>query len=284
MTYISFFELCFALRDYIEDISPTSFLDRRTTLFPTLPLELRELIYHYAILPDAYTPHSHHIDFSAADTVHSHDPHYLHWLPPLCRVNEATRVDASLFLLRITDFTLLYPAHVPSFSRFLATIPYNQGFAALRQLDFQLFSRHQPLPGQSNTYIDFMKRCPGLTKICLKLEVGYLTKVSCTEHSLVMAPTTLWVFGQTRILELEDLLAAYRLARLLELTSVNQVVIEVWPKIHVSSRFSVDSVLVDCAPLVQRVAEWLRDGFGERGRRVCVEVVEASSAGLRWRR
>jgi hypothetical protein len=256
-----------------------------TIPFPTLPLEVREIIYRYAILPEDPTTQSRHISisFSNANSTHGEDPRYLHWLPNLCRVNEATRIDVSLFILRITEFSIMYPAQVPVFTQFLNTFPNNCGFSAVRKLDFQLFSRHQPVAGAGNTYIDFMKRCPNLRQIRIKLEIGYLIRNSCDwSKALVMPPETLWVSHQERIQELDDVIAMYRLEGLLELESLNRLGIEVWPKLRVTDRYGMDNVLVDCMPLMERLAQWLRDGFALRGRQVEVNLTQASSPGLRW--
>jgi hypothetical protein len=256
-----------------------------TTTFPTLPLELREMIYRYAVLPEDPTTQSRHlsISFSSSDSTHGENPRYLHWLPNLCRVNEATRVDVSLFLLRITDFSIMYPAQIPSFIDFLNTFPHNEGFAAIRRLDFQLFARHRPAVGHGNVYFDFMKQCPNLAHVRIKFEAGYLTHNSCDwSKALVMPPETQWVFDQNRIREVDDVVAVYELAGLLELESLISLTVEVWPRVRITDRYGMENVLVDCMPLVERVVEWLRDGFrrGERG--VEVRVVEASSPGLRW--
>jgi hypothetical protein len=256
-----------------------------TTPFFTLPLELREIIYRYATLPEDPTTYSRHlsISFSSADATHGSNPRYLHWLPNLCRVNEATRVEVSLFLLRITDFSIMYPDQVPSFISFLATFPNNSGFAAIRRLDFQLFGRHQPNLGHGNAYIDFMKQCPNLAHVRIKFEVGYLKHNSCDwTKALVMPPETLWVYDQNRIRECDDMVVVYRLAGLLDLESLISLTVEVWPRVRVTDRYGVENVLVDCLPLVERVAEWLRGAFRTRERDVEVRVVEAGSPGLRW--
>ena len=78
------------------------------------------------------------------------------------------------------------------------------------------------------------------------------------------------------------MVAAYRMAELLDLESLITLSIEAWPRVRVTDRHGVENVLVDCMPLVERVAEWLRSGFRSRRRAVEVRVVEAGSPGLRW--
>jgi hypothetical protein len=278
MAYTSFFGLCTALKEYIDDISYTNPPSRCTIPFPTLPLELREIIYRLAIPPFP----SHHLNISAADATYGISPRYPHWLPALCHANEATRIDVSLYLLRVTEFSLLYPAQVACFTHFLDTLPHKTGFSALRRLDFQLFSRHQTDVGQGNVYIDFMKLCPRLTQVCIKFEVGYLTRDDLARNSENELPSTFWAFSGTRILELEQLVDAYQLGGLLELESLIKITVEVWPRIRVGDRWGMEGVLMDCKPLIERLAEWLRSGFEQKGRNVDVYVVEADTPGLRW--
>jgi hypothetical protein len=255
-------------------------------LFANLPLELREIIYRHAILPEDLTSESKPLNFGPADARRGGDPFYLQWLERLCRVNEATRVDVTLYLLRTTEFCLIYPEQAGRFTMFLESLRGNeQGFAAIRKLDFQLFGRYQPSVGIKNTYIELMKRCSGLVKVELKFEVRYLIIDSChwTEN-VVMLPTTLLTFDQTRVRELDGVIDLYRLADLLELESLRKLAIEAWPRIRVNDRYGMENVLVDCAPLIERLVQWLTEGFVARGRDVDVTYVEASSPGLRWSR
>jgi hypothetical protein len=103
-------------------------------------------------------------------------------------------------------------------------------------------------------------------------------------EDVAMLPTTLLTFDQTRVRELNDVIEIYRLEDLLEVESLRKLTIEVWPRIRVNDRHGMENVLVDCAPLIERLVQWLKEGFVARGRDVDVTYVEASSPGLRWSR
>jgi hypothetical protein len=200
-------------------------------------------------------------------------------------VNEATRVDV-IYLLQTTEFCLIYPEQAGRFTIFLESLRGNdQGFAAIRKLDFQLFGRYQPSVGIKNTYIELMKRCLGLLQVELKFEVRYMTVDSCHwTEDVVMLPATLLTFDQTRVRGLDDVIDIYRLADLLEGESLRKLTIEAWPRTRVNDRHGIENVLVDCAPLIERLVQWLTKGFVARGRDVDLTYVEASSPGLRWSR
>lgn len=154
----------------------------------------------------------------------------------------------------------MYPEQAECFTMFLESLSENdQRFAAIRKLDFQLFGRYQPNAGTRNIYIELMKRCTGLTQVTLKFEAGYMTIDSCNWAEDVIIPPTmlwdfdLWTFDQTRIRELEDIIAIYRLDDLLDVESLQTLIIEAWPRIRVSGRHGMQNVLVDCAPLIERL-------------------------------
>lgn len=97
-------------------------LPPQQALLPTLPLELREQIYDHVT-----SPRSNPIIISAADFIYGHDPCLPYFLPRLCHVNEATRVDVGLWYLRSTEFSLLYPQHIEYFANFLNTFEGESG-------------------------------------------------------------------------------------------------------------------------------------------------------------
>jgi hypothetical protein len=251
-------------------------------LFPTLPIEIREQIYSLIIfLKPRTTPHN-YSTVSAADAIHGADPRYPSFLPKLCRVSEATRLEVGLFFIRNTEFGLLYPQHCIYFAQFLRTFPANDGFAAIRRLDFQLFSRHRPDAGQTNAYIELMKKCEGVTEVRMKFEMWYLLK-----HRLDYSSRTQFTLDELEqrsreTLDLDRIVAVYRLEGLLELLGLTRLTIEVWPRIHVFTTVGIITAVPDCWPLMEGLVEWVRKGFAERGRRVEVRLVESGNAGLRW--
>jgi hypothetical protein len=146
-------------------------------LFPALPLELREMIYHHAILPHASPTQPHRVIVSACDAVHNTDPRYPIYLPSLCRVNRATRIEVGVWYIRNTEFGMLWPQYLVHLSQFLSNWPDSAGFAAVRRLDFEAFGRHIPpvIGGvRKNEYIEFMKKCRGLRGVRIKFEITYV--------------------------------------------------------------------------------------------------------------
>ncbi|KAG9186043.1 hypothetical protein G6011_02599 [Alternaria panax] len=268
-------------------MTPANAKAQATIPFPKLPVELRTVIYLEAILPEDLTSQSQPLNLGAADARRGGDPLYLQWLEQLCRVNEATRIDVSSVLLQKAKLCLLYPKEAKRFTLFLESFPQadSQGFAAARNLDFQLFGRHRPSAGIANTYIELMSRCTELRQVQLKFEAEHMITGSCKWiENLKWPPTTLWAFDQTRIRQLEDVIAIYRLADLLELKKLHRLTIEAWPRIRMSDRHTTEDILVDCTPLMVSLAQWLREGFAAKGREVTVSYKEASSPGLRWSR
>ncbi|KAF1915874.1 hypothetical protein BDU57DRAFT_573259 [Ampelomyces quisqualis] len=249
-------------------------------LFPTMPLELRELIYFYALADQ----HQRSITISAADAIHGSPLQCPYYLPKLCRVNEATRIDVGLWFIRTTEFGLLYPHHAIYFAQFLSTFPENTGFASIRRLDFQLFGRHVPQLADGvrdrNAYIDFMKRCTGLTQVRIKFEMWYLLRRRFTEtNSPSYWAASPWT---PEPLSVEGIVELYRLDDLFQLTDLTELTIEVWPKAVTRTAKGVLHVTPNCWPVMEKLAVWIRNGFAERGRKVSIVLSESSNSGLRW--
>ena len=214
----------------VRALAPPPFLK----LLLKLPWELRKNIYYRAMRPED--------------------------LISQCHTDEATRIDVSSVLLQTTRLCLFSPVEVERFSLFLESFPKadNQGFAAVRDLNFQLFGCHRPSAGNDNVYIEFMKRCTELRQVQLKFEVEYMTIDSCTwAENLKQPPTTLWSFDQTRIRRLEDIISMYRLTEVLKLEKLNRLTVKAWPRIRVSDRQAMQDVLVDCTPLIESLVQWL---------------------------
>jgi hypothetical protein len=242
------------------------------TLFLNLPLELRELIYNYALLTNASPKNSNCKTLTTSDLVFSHDPCYPLFLPELCQVDEATRVDVSLWYLRNTEFIILYTHDIVYFSQFLSTFPGNEGFKALRRLDFQLFGRHIPRPGGDSAYISFMSKCPNLRQVKIKFEIWHLLKYSPNK----------WLEDEPATELLDDIESSFRLEGLFGIKSLVKLMIEVFPKTIAKTSTGVKVVVPDCWPAMERVADWSREGFRERRQSVDVELIEGTNSGLRY--
>lgn len=237
-------------------------------LLHKLPVELRDQIYALALPPSP-----HHIIISAADAIHGTDSRYSYFLPLLCRINEATRIDIGLWFIRKIEFSILYPQNIVYFSQFLSTFPNNAGFGSVRRLDFQLFGRHRPMLGEGNAYVEFMKRCPRLSEVRVKFEVW---------HLLQRTPGKWLMPDSERMRLIENIPEAFGLEGLFEVSSLTSLTIEVWPRTVARTSQGVRVVVPNCWGEMERVAEWLRMGFEERGMEIGLRLVESGNAGLRW--
>jgi hypothetical protein len=223
-------------------------------LFPNLPLELRELIYHHALLPDASPKSPNCKTLLASDLVFSCDLHNPSFLPELCKVNEATRIDVGLWYLRNTEFIILYTHDIVYFSQFLSTFPANEGFKALRKLDLEFFGRHRPTPGGDNAYISFMKRCPNLKHVKIKFEIWHLLKHSPNK----------WLEDEPAMEMLDNIESDFGLEGSFEMKRLVKLTIEVFPKTAARTSKGMGVVVPNCWPAMERVAEWIREGIRER--------------------
>lgn len=240
-------------------------------LFPSLPPELRSIIYSYAL------SHPSTITISAADAIYNGPLRHPYYLPHLCRVNKATRIDVGLWFLRTTEFGLLYAQDIVYFVRFLSSFPGNAGFASIRRLDFQLFGRNIPQVKdgvrERNTYIEFMKLCTGLTQVRIKFEMQY--RLSKRGTSSYWGPST-------ELSSVEDIDETFRLEDLFELKELTKIVVEVWPKTLRHMSPSRRHLTLDPWSVMEKVVEWMKEGWEERGRKVRIELVESVNSGLRW--
>jgi hypothetical protein len=250
-------------------------------LFPALPLELREMIYHHAILPHASPTQPHRVIVSACDTVHNTDPRYPIYLPPLCWVNRATCIEVGLWYTRNTEFGTLWPQYLVYLSQFLSNWPDNTGFAAVRRLNFEAFGRHVP-PAigdvRKNEYIGFMKKCRGLWNVRIKFELWHLLKM----YPKLAAPTSADVRELYKILSVEDIIAMYGLQELFELQNLRTLHVEVWPKVFPPSIRGFFEHAPDCWAVMECLVGWLKRGFEDKGMKVEVRLVECANPGVRW--
>jgi hypothetical protein len=251
------------------------------TLFPALPLELREIIYHHAILPNTSPIHPHRVIVSACDAVYNTDPRYPVYLPPLCRVSSATRMEVGLWYIRNTEFGTLWPQYLVYLSQFLSMFPDNAGFAAVRRLKFEAFGRHVPLGIRGvrmNEYLEFMKKCSGLVDVRIKFEIWHLLK----RYPKVAAPMPADLRELYKLPGVQDIIAKYGLQELFELQSLRTLHVEVWPKVSPPSIRGFFEYVPDCWAVMESLVEWLKQGFEDMGMKVDVRLVECANQGMRW--
>lgn len=239
-------------------------------LFPNLPLELRELIYRFALLPENHPPSAHRKDFSAADSICDQNISLPSFLPTLCRVNEATRIQVGLWYIRCTEICILYPATTIHFARFLDTFPNNQGFEAVRRLDFPLFGRHCLGSDEVNPYIELMKRCSRLTEIRLKF--GFLDLV----QKAIYPPAVDWDGGERAMPNLENIVDIYGLRDLFDLRSLTKITILLCPRLRPGLRNKF--LCLSYTTRLEGLRDWLKIGCWEHGNKVSV-VLESDGTG-----
>ncbi|KAF2123369.1 hypothetical protein P153DRAFT_303987 [Dothidotthia symphoricarpi CBS 119687] len=239
--------------------------------FPHLPVELRELIYLFAFLPEPHTPGTYQKTFSAADSIYNRGPLLPCFLPKFCHVNEATRVEVGLWYIRSIEIGILYPANCSYFTRFLNTFPNQQGFEAVRRLEFQLFGRYRVRVDEVNPYIELMKCCPGLMEARIKFRISDFCKPQLC--SSVENPCN------SSILSIQTLVETYRMTDLFDLNRLTKLTIEIWLR----KRTKPETQIVSSHYVLQidQLKDWLKFRFLEQGRRVNVVVESVRTAGVR---
>ncbi|KAF2251339.1 hypothetical protein BU26DRAFT_603782 [Trematosphaeria pertusa] len=278
MSYTNFRGLLTALDGYIDELSPYT-VDLNNTLFPRLPLELRELIYRYiAHPPHQRGPRRTYVSRHAGGALPPWRPL---WLPTICSVNWATWIEAGLYVIRSTEFEIMYPDNLDYFAKFLDTFPGEQGWTAVRRLYFTLFDRNGVFHAKRNGYIDFMHRCTGLTEVTLKFNVRKLL-----DKQTVLLPYValahMNISQSAGFLTLDEVTAMHGLEAIFEVSSLNKVYIDVFPRIYLHAEGLADGVLMDGMELIEELAEWMREGFRRRGRSAAVVVREVRTEGLTW--
>jgi hypothetical protein len=250
------------------------------TLFPALPLEVREQIYHHTLLSHTSPTHPHRVTIGAADTVYNTDPRYPTYLPRLCRIDTTTRIEFGLRFIRNTEFRLLWPQYLVYLSQFLSTYPDNSGFDAVRKLGFEAFGRHIPsIHGgvRKNAYIGFIKKCSGLLNVTIKYEVYYLLK---NWPAMTTTPLSTDELALYKLLNTENIANIYILHGLFELKTLKTLVVEVYPRAFPVSIGGFYEYISDCWPVMEGLVEWLREIFRARGMKVDVSLLEVGNPGM----
>ncbi|KAF2635204.1 hypothetical protein P280DRAFT_523298 [Massarina eburnea CBS 473.64] len=269
---------------HLPTFPPTYTPTPTQTLFPTLPLELREQIYHHIAHPSTPFPAPPgSIKVNMTLSYPYHPALSSAWLPTICAVSPAMWVDAGLWLIRNATFTVGNKGTLALLTAFLDTMPGTQGWDCVRRIHFEGFGRHAPDPGNRNAYIAFMARCPGLVETRLGFEIRDLVVPPPMFFPAWYASTC--IFGVRAdhrgvtvpsVLGLEEVVREYALWDVFELGSVNKITFVlarverfVWFKGNDDGVFEVGESLGG-------VAGGLERGFWERGRRVEVGVEDSS--------
>ena len=118
--------------DQSEQSSSATSTDPALVIFPILPFELRERIYHYILSPKltSLNPLPPFLGLNlTADLTYN-----------ILHLNKATRIEAGTFYLRSRCFQLFSADETQNFQGYLARFPGSQGYEAVRQLSFLAFS------------------------------------------------------------------------------------------------------------------------------------------------
>ncbi|KAF2867501.1 hypothetical protein BDV95DRAFT_598157 [Massariosphaeria phaeospora] len=249
-------------------------------LFPALPLELREEIYRYLVFPTSkprrrggHKLHPHHVLVGMAS---SHGFH-CYQLPSLCALNKPTYYEVGLFFIRNVEFRMLGYQGAINLTRLLDTFPGEQGFAAVRRLSFERWLAGHTAVRDVEEGVPLMKRCTGLSELGLRLTCSNLITTPMLYFQAMEDRET----SEDHLMTLEEVVRRHRFEEILELRSLNKLFLDVFRFMRLAYfRDFFESVLIDCMPLMQELAEWLRRGFSARGMRVEVIVMESTDEGL----
>ncbi|KAF2437581.1 hypothetical protein P171DRAFT_505940 [Karstenula rhodostoma CBS 690.94] len=258
--------------------SPTT---RATNPLSPLPPEIRHLIYAAAYTP---TPH-HHVPLTP------NPPTPPPWLPPICALNRATHLDAALWFITATRFTIALPSAsqtLTHFSAFLATFPGTSAFDAIRRLKVAYFD--VDIRAQERAALwDFLGICAGVRELAVEFRVMNLLGKGVSCWDVVGSDLSQGeVDGMEYLRALGDVVEACGVDRLFEVGvgSLRTVYLDVWPMMMGDGEGEGtrrDVVRLTAMPLVEELAGYLREGFGARGREVDVVIRELFVSGMRLR-
>jgi hypothetical protein len=253
MSYASFAELGQGLDGYVDELCPYA-IDNSQTIFPKLPLELREEIYSH-LLPAhdrSINPHN-----NVAGNI-CYDHRYM-----VFHVNHATRFDMGLWYLRRREFELGTHSSYAAFSRSLEWFPGEQGFRSVRHLEFYKF--------WAEPDVDLILRCADTRTLKLWFKQSLLTYLPQNR--------TRFIVGE--VVTAEEVAHNYSLGRLFGMRRLERIELK-WQRPPKASDYEHDSWCRWYAEwgreeeLVRRMEElkaWLMSGFAAAGRAVLVELV-----------
>lgn len=233
---------------------------QHATLFPNLPLELRELIYQYVVpLPssDISPPR---LLISAADVMSGSDPRFPPWLPPVARVSHGTRIDVALYILRQVEVYIPYRQTLGLLGRFLGTLPIAQGQGAIQRLNFPSFGAARLVKGWETVFIDFAKSCPQLRTVQIGINAPDMRKVPEPNSK----PNGCY---SDAMLDAEEVLEVYDLVKLTELTNLVAIFVELCPLYN-------GKPVSGCVVEVKKAASLVRDMFKSCGHEIHVLVID----------
>lgn len=240
-----------------------------TALFQNVPLELREMIYHYVVpLPSSdifFTPR---LCISAADVISASDPSCPNWLPPIARVSTGTRTDVALYILRHVELYVPYHQTMRNLHQFLDTLPEKRGQEAIRRLNFPSFGAARFAQGWETAYIDFSKGCTNLAMLTIGVNALDMRK----RYEPADGVQKDNCIGDV-MMDAQSMMEAYRLEELLCLTRLVRISFELCP---LSNGKPVSGVVTEA----RRLAVLLVKMFAARDRRVDVQVIDFR--GRRW--
>ncbi|KAJ4985858.1 hypothetical protein SVAN01_08656 [Stagonosporopsis vannaccii] len=241
----------------------------RTTLFPHLPLELRELIYHYAVPLPSSDVHPPRLCISAADVICGSNPHYPTWLPPIAHVSAETRIDVALYIIRRVEVYVPYHQTLRHLNRFLITLPSTQGQSAIRRLNFPSFGATRLVKGWETVFIDFAKSCPQLAMLQIGINAPDMKKLcgrlpqSSTSYgnTMLKAESIAEMYGLNELTGLNDLVRiSFELCPLFNGKPVEGCVAEVWKAAAlVAHMFADHEKTVDVLVVDFRGKQWSKD-------------------------
>lgn len=132
----------------------------RGLILRALPFKLREPIYKLLVTSER-RPFNRIASTIDEEANNGRSPNLPRWLPSICPVNKATRIDVALPLLR----RMTSSCHNTCLRILLDSIPNNRGHDAIRSLQFGMFKRSWPLPSCYNADADLRRGCAGIAQV-----------------------------------------------------------------------------------------------------------------------
>jgi hypothetical protein len=235
--------------------------------FEPLPLEIRQMIYHYAMdKPRVRYGRYGKFKYSRTFAHYSWKSFLQHtFIPAMCSVSKTYFIEAAPVLIRQTTFEIYTLKCVNSLIEWLAGFPEDTGFKAVRTLYlarfdvgmtfiYQSFYRHER---HAHAGLALAERCTGLKNLALTFCKGLHRENDHNDNQ--------W---EIRRLTLQEIVELYELERVLELRSLRYLVLEY--------KFEGLRVLVSPLELVQAfcdLCDWFTKGFESRNRRVVCKVL-----------